>query len=75
MHVCGILVPRPGIEPVPLALEGEVLPSVLPGSPSVVSCVRIMLKLLLTLSLLNKIKNMIQPSDGLQKRLHQIKVS
>ena len=28
---CGILAPRPGIEPAPLALEGEVLTTGLPG--------------------------------------------
>ena len=29
-EACGILAPRPGIEPVPPALEGEVLTTVLP---------------------------------------------
>ena len=30
---CGMLAPQPGIEPVPPALEGEVLTTGLPGSP------------------------------------------
>ena len=30
-EACGILAPQPGIEPAPLALEGEVLTTELPG--------------------------------------------
>ena len=32
-HVAKILAPRPGIEPAPLALEGEVLTTGPPGKP------------------------------------------
>ena len=31
LRACGISVPLPGIEPTPPALEGEVLPTTLPG--------------------------------------------
>ena len=31
---CGILVPRPGIEPASLALQGRLLTTGLPGSPN-----------------------------------------
>ena len=31
LEACGILVPFPGIEPTPLALEGKVLTTGLPG--------------------------------------------
>ena len=32
-EACGMLAPQPGIEPIPPALEGEVLTTGLPGSP------------------------------------------
>ena len=31
VEACGILAPRPGIEPIPRTLEGEVLTTGLPG--------------------------------------------
>ena len=41
-EACGILIPWPGIEPVPPALEGEVLTTGSQGSPSLISYYKIL---------------------------------
>ena len=45
LEACGILIPWPGIEPMPPTLEGEVLTSEPPGKSLLVTLVSVLLSL------------------------------